>query len=113
MPAKPEYRLSVTVAKLGAREVAEENMERFLDAFEAVAPEAGAVMAADYARATLDATFSIEANDARSAADTGLDLFCNAAVETGLDPEDILEVRAALVAVPDHDQTTAELALAH
>ena len=65
--ANSEYRLSVVVAELGEREAAEVNMERFVEAFDATHPDAGAVMAANYRLETLDATFTVEAKTAREA----------------------------------------------
>lgn len=111
--AKSEYRLSVVVAELGSRDAAETNMERFVEAFDKAFPDAGAVMAANYRLETLDATFSVDAKDARSACKIGGDMFCEAANATGIPSTDILEIQATLVAAANHDQLTGELAFAH
>jgi hypothetical protein len=108
---KSEYRLSVVVSELGKEDVAEANMERFVEAFDALYPEAGAVMAANYRLEALDATFSVEADDAKTATDLGLDMFCEAATKTAIPPTEIVDIRTTLVAAADHEQTTAEFAL--
>ena len=109
--ARPEYRINVVVSQLGAEDHAEAHMERFIDAFESLHPEAGAVMAANYHLAAIDATFSVEADDARQAAQIGGDLFCEVATATEIPPTEILEISATLVSVPDHESLTDEIAL--
>jgi len=110
--ANSEYRLSVVVAELGNREDAEADMERFVDAFDAAFPKAGAVMAANYRLETLDATFSVDAKDAREASETGADMFCRAAEQAGVGPTEILEIQATLVAPARHEDLTGELSFA-
>lgn len=107
-----EYRLTLVVSELGAEEAAEENMERFAEAFAELYPDAGAVMAANYHLRTLDATFSVEAKDARAATDLGLDMFCEVGNATGIAATDLVDIRTTLVHVPDHEQMTSEIALA-
>jgi hypothetical protein len=107
--ANSKYRIAVVVAELGSRESAEDNMELFVDAFDAVYPDAGAVMAANYRLETLDATFTVEAKNAREASDNGADMFCQAAEKTGIEPTEILEIQATLVAPAQHEQLTGEL----
>jgi hypothetical protein len=109
---KSEYRLSITVSQLGGQDVAEGNMERFVEAFDAAYPDAGAVMAANYRLETLDATFSVDADDAKSATELGLEMFCDVADKTGIPPTEIVDIRTTLVAAADHELTTAEYALA-
>lgn len=111
--ATSEYRLSVVIAGLGSREAAESNMERFVEAFDKAFPGAGAVMAANYRLETLDATFSVDAKDAREACEIGGNMFCEAANATGIPPTEILEIQATLVASAGHDQMTGEMAFAH
>jgi len=110
--ANSEYRLSVVVAELGERESAEKNMELFIDAFDAVYPDAGAVMAANYRLETLDATFSVEAKDAREASEIGGGMFCEAANRSGIPATEILEIQATLVCPAQHEQLTGELSFA-
>jgi hypothetical protein len=87
-------------------------MERFVEAFEEAYPEAGAVMAANFNMATLDGTFSVDADDARSAVEIGTGMFCDIASKTGIAATEIIEIRASLVHTPEHEQVTGELALA-
>jgi hypothetical protein len=110
--ANSKYRIFVVIAELGEREAAETNMERFVDAFDATQPDAGAVMAANYRLETLDATFTVEAPSAREACDIGGDIFCEAANKTGIEPTEILELQATLVAPARHEQLTGELSFA-
>ncbi|HEU4739772.1 MAG TPA: hypothetical protein VFS54_11940 [Solirubrobacterales bacterium] len=107
--ANSKYRISVVVAELGERESAESNMEHFVDAFDGIYPDAGAVMAANYRLETLDATFTLEAANAREASDMGGDMFCEAANKTGIEPTEILEIQATLIAPARHEQLTGEL----
>jgi uncharacterized protein (DUF1800 family) len=107
--ANSKYRISVVVAELGEREAAESNMERFVDAFDAIYSDAGAVMAANYRLETLDATFTLEAPNARQASEIGGDMFCEAAKKTGIGPVEILEIQATLIAPAQHEQLTGEL----
>lgn len=110
--ANSEYRLSVVVAELGAQDVAEEHMEQFIDGFEATHPGAGAVMAANFRLETLDATFTVEAENAREAVEVGGDAFCDAATATGIPPTEILEIKATRLASTRHGQLTEELSFA-
>ena len=108
-----EYRISVTVAEHGAEPVAENNMEIFTETFATSYPAAGAVAAADFSRHALDVTFSVNADDARSAVELGLDMFCEVAIKTDLDPSDILDIAAHIVPTHGHEELTGELALAY
>jgi hypothetical protein len=110
--ANSEYRLSVDVAELGERESAEANMERFVEAFDTTHPDAGAVMAANYRLETLDATFTVEAQNAREACDIGGDMFCEAADRSGVKPTEILEIQATFISPARHNQLTGELSFA-
>lgn len=110
--AKSEYRLSVVVAELGSRESAEENMELFIDGFDATHPDAGVVMAANYRLETLDATFSLEAQSAKEASEIGVAMFCSAAERTSVPTVEILEIQTTLVCPAKHDQLTGELSFA-
>ena len=63
--------------------------------------------------ATLDATFTVEADDARTAADVGLNQFCEAAKATGIPPTEIVDLRSTLAASAEHDeQLTGDLVAA-
>jgi len=97
----PEYRLNVVCTEHGWKDVAEGNMELLADAFIATHPEAGAVIAANFHLGTLDATFSVEADDAKSAGPAGLDLFTEAADASGLEPTEIVEINVQSVNAPE------------
>jgi hypothetical protein len=79
-------------------------MDQFIDAFEALHPEVGAVMAANYRLETLDATFSVEAKDAKEASEVGVQIFCEVANETDIPPTDILEIQTTLLQSAEHEQ---------
>jgi hypothetical protein len=97
----PEYRLNVVCTEHGRKEVAEGNMELLSNAFAATHPEAGAVIAANMHLGTLDATFSIDADDAKSAGPVGMDVFAEAANASGLDPTEIVEINVQSVDAPE------------
>lgn len=103
---KNEFRMTVTVAELGERSVAEDNMEAFMEAFEARFPHAGAVAAANYHLDTLDMTFSVDAQDMKDASDLGFDLFAEAAGATGIAPTTIANIDITAVGSPDFCETS-------
>lgn len=88
----PEYRLNVVFTEHGRKEVAEDNMELLSDAFFQTHPEAGAVIGANFHLGTLDATFSVNAEDAKSAGPLGMDLFAEAAGASGLEATEVVEI---------------------
>lgn len=106
----PEYRLTITVTEHGEREVAEDRMERLLEAFELTHPEAGAVIGANFHLGYLDATFSVDAENAQEAARIGSDMFVDAANAADLAPSEVTEINAALAG--DHSVEEADRALA-
>jgi len=104
----PEYRLNVVCTEHGQRGVAESNMELLTEAFLATHPEAGAVIAANFHLGTLDATFSVDADDAKSAGPVGLDVFAEAAGESGLEPTEIIEINVQSANAPEAVQPLCE-----
>ena len=66
-----EHRLTYTVAELG---LDEGNGERVLDAFLAIAPEAGPVVSQNVVRGTLDVTIAIDAKALEEPMGAGADL---------------------------------------
>src|SRR4051812_5776346 len=92
-----EYRLIITVAEHGHREVAEDCMERLHEAFERTHPEVGAVIGANFHLGHLDATFSLDAEDAKSATKRGVEVFVEAATDSGLEATEIIEINVACV----------------
>jgi hypothetical protein len=97
----PEYRLNVVCTEHGWKDVAENNMELLTDAFLSTHPEAGAVIAANFHLGTLDATFSVDAADAKTAGPVGLDVFAEAATASGLEPTEIVEINVQSVNAPE------------
>lgn len=93
----PEYRLNVVFTEHGRKEVAEDNLELLSDAFFETHPEAGAVIAANFHLGTLDATFSVDAEDAKSAGPLGMDLFTEAATASGLKATEVVEINVQAV----------------
>jgi hypothetical protein len=106
----PEYRLTITVTEHGERDVAEDRMERLLEAFESTHPEVGAVIGANFHLGYLDATFSVDAQDAQEAAKIGGEVFVAAATSAGLEPTEVTEINASLAG--DHSVEEADRALA-
>jgi hypothetical protein len=106
----PEYRLTITVTEHGERDVAEDRMERLLEAFEATHPESGAVIGANFHLGHLDATFSVVAEDVQSAARSGSQMFADAATAAGLEPTEVIEINAS--SVGDQSAEEADRALA-
>jgi hypothetical protein len=97
----PEYRLNVVCTEHGRKDVAEGNMELLTEAFLATYPEAGPVVGANFHLGTLDATFSVDAADAKSAGPLGLDVFSEAAGASGLEPTEIVEINVLSVNAPE------------
>ena len=98
-----EFRIAITAAEHGRREVAEENMERLLEAFESTHPEAGAVIGADHNMGSVDATFSICADDANAALDIAAEVFTDAANASGLPATEIIRVDLVLVEASERE----------
>jgi hypothetical protein len=107
-----EYRLTVTVAKHGAREVAEDRMERLLEAFHEKHPEVGAVVGANYHLDRLDVTFSIDAESAGEANDQGIEIFKDGYLASGLEVTKIIEINCVEVGEASADEADAELVAA-
>jgi len=107
-----DYRLTITVKKHGHRDVAEQNMERLLEAFESLHPEAGAAIGANYHLSRLDATFSIQADGAQAASAMGYDVFAEAMEAAGLEPTEIVEINAVCVGQMTAEEADRELAAA-
>lgn len=97
----PEYRLNIAFREHGRREVAEDNMEMLSNAFFETHPEVGAVIAANFHLGTMDATFSVIAEDAKAASPFGVDVFCEAAAASGLEPTEIVEINVQAVEALD------------
>jgi glycerol-3-phosphate dehydrogenase len=104
-----EYRLTVTVAKHGAREVAEDRMERLLDAFHETHPEVGAVVGANYHLDRLDVTFSLDAESAKEANDRGAEIFAEAYVKSDLEVTKIIEINCVEVGEASAEEADAKL----
>jgi hypothetical protein len=104
-----EYRLTVTIAQHGEREVAEDRMERLLDAFHNKHPEVGAVVGANYHLGRLDATFSVDADSAKEANDKGGDIFVEAYMDADLEVTKIIEINCVEVGEASAEEADAEL----
>jgi hypothetical protein len=104
----PEYRLNVICTEHGRKDVAEGNMELLAEAFFETHPEAGAVVAANFHLGTLDATFSVDAEDAKSAGPAGLELFAEAASASGLEPTEIVEINVQAANAPETAEPLCE-----
>jgi len=107
-----EYRLTITIRKLGHRDVAEENMERLLDVFEDLHPEVGAVIGSNYHLQRLDATFAIEAADAQAATAGGNTMLNEVFEAAGLEAPEITEINAVCVAEATVEEADREMAAA-
>jgi hypothetical protein len=107
-----EYRLIITVAEHGHREVAEDCIERLHEAFERTHPEVGAVIGANFHLGRLDATFSLDAENAESATKRGVEVFIEAANDSGLEATEIIEINVACVGEVSAEEADRELAAA-
>jgi hypothetical protein len=107
-----EYRLTITVRKHGHPDIAEANMEQLLEAFESVHPEVGAAIGANYHLNRLDATFSVEADDAGGATVLGATIFKDATNAAGLEPIEVIEINAVCVGQATVEEADRELAAA-
>ena len=87
-----EYRITLTMAALGRPEVAEDNAEALLSAFETTHPEAGPAVGADLVRGTLEVTYSVHAEDANAAFDAGRPIFVDGARRSGLPVSEIIHL---------------------
>lgn len=93
-----DFRFTISIESLGAREVAEDNAEAMLDAFERTHPEAGAAVGADLEAGLLEVTFCAGGRSLDDAADNAGKIFIESAVASGLKPSPLvgLEVEADL-----------------
>lgn len=107
-----EYRLTITIRKLGRRDVAEENMERLLDAFEDRHPEVGAVIGSNYHLHRLDATFSIDASGAQDATARGSAVLNEIFDAAGFDAPEITEINSVCVSEATVEEADRDLAAA-
>jgi hypothetical protein len=107
-----EYRLTVTVSEHGRREVAEDRMEKLLDAFYETHPEVGAVVGSNYHLGHLDVTFSLDAEDAKEANERGGEIFIEAFMKSGLEHTKIVELNCIAVGATPTEQADAELVAA-
>lgn len=105
-----EYRIDVAMAVHGRPQVAEDNAERFLTAFEDVHPKAGPAVGANLVTGTLEVTFSVDAPDVNAALDIGREHFADAVSASELPATDV--VRIEIEAVPA-DELEDELQPAH
>lgn len=87
------YRFTWTIAEHG---VAPENGERFLEGFLATHPEVGPVVSQNVETGELSVTFSLEADDMKSAVSHGIDIFAEGAVASGLAPTEVVDLNASL-----------------
>lgn len=107
-----EFRLTITVAEHGRREVAEERMEQLLEAFERIHPEVGAVLGANFHLGRLDATFSVDAKDVHEATEHGWRAFVESAEKAELEPSEVVEVNAIAVGETSVQESDRELVAA-
>jgi hypothetical protein len=108
----PEYRLTITVAEHGHRDVAEDRMEKLLEAFDKTHPEVGAVIGANFHLARLDATFSLDAPSAQEANERGSSVFVDAFTESGLDVTEVIEINCVAVGEASVEEADRELVAA-
>jgi hypothetical protein len=107
---RPEYRLTITVAEHGRRDVAEDCIEKLFEAFNETHPEVGAVIGANYHLGRLDATFALNAPDAQTATKRGAEIFIEAATASGLEATEIIEINAVSVGEATVEEADRELA---
>ena len=79
-----EYRFTFTIEGLGNPEDIEGNMERLLEAFQKVRPDAGPVATGDSEAGTIDITFSLDAEELDAAASEAMKIFAEGWKESPL-----------------------------
>jgi hypothetical protein len=108
----PEYRMTITVSEHGHSDVAESRMEQLLEAFYETHPEVGAVVGANYHLDRLDATFSIDAPNAREANGLGTKVFVEAYTASGLEVTEIIEINCVAVGEASVEEADRDLVAA-
>jgi hypothetical protein len=81
-----DFRFTISIEGHGARDVAEENAESLLDAFERTHPDAGAAVGADLETGVLEVTFCATGESLDDAAEKAGMIFVDAAMESILTP---------------------------
>jgi hypothetical protein len=93
-----DFRFTFSIESLGAREVAEDNAEAMLDAFERTHPEVGAAVGANLEDGVLEVSFCASGASLNDAADNAGRIFLEGAMASHLKPSPLigLEVEADL-----------------
>lgn len=93
-----DFRFTISIENLGAREVAEESAEAMLDAFERTHPGAAAAVGADLEAGLLEVSFCASGRSLDDAASKARKIFLETAVASDLKPSPLvgLEVEADL-----------------
>jgi hypothetical protein len=81
-----DFRFTVSIEGLGARDVAADNAEALSEAFERKHPEVGAAIGASLKEGLLEAIYSVSAFSFRGAVRKGTRIFIDAATDSGLQP---------------------------
>jgi hypothetical protein len=96
------FRFTISIEGLGARDVAEDNAEALSDAFERTHPEAGGAVGANLEDAILEVTFCTSGLSVNEATERAGRIFVDAAIASGLTPSPLVgfEIEADLSQPP-------------
>ena len=95
-----EFQLTFGLAELGRPRGADQNAERLIEAFESEYPQAEPVVDADLRSGVLSVSFSVEAEGADSAIESGRPIFAAAAAASGLASLELVRIEVAPTEAP-------------
>ena len=98
------FRFTVSVEELGARDVAADNAVALGEALERMYPEVGAAVGASMEEGLLEATFCVSALSIRRATRKAHRIFIDSAIEAELEPSPVRSVEVEI----DLDSTPAQ-----
>src|SRR4051812_5050351 len=100
-----EVRVSFTIAEHGRDP---DNGERFLEAFTDRFAEGGPSVSQNLQDGTLTVTFALDAEDAKTALQQSIEIFADAAVDTGVEPITVLDIEASVVDAETGEHSMAD-----